>query len=115
MQLNPLRRVKALILLNSGRLYILMQLFFCCKKLSKRTLTAIVRSIHQKRYLRGNSNFSSYCGQTALLAANLLARPFCHFWEERFCLTLIFYVAVVSFPCLQQNILPHQHTFIYTS
>lgn len=35
MQLNPLRRVKALILLNSGRLYILMQLFFCCKKLSK--------------------------------------------------------------------------------
>lgn len=42
MQLNPLRRVKVLILLNSGRLYILMQLFFCCKKLSKRTLTAIV-------------------------------------------------------------------------
>lgn len=42
MQLNPLRRVKALILLNSGRLYILTHLFFCRKKLHKRTLTAIV-------------------------------------------------------------------------
>lgn len=42
MQLNPLRRVKALILFNSGRLYILMQLFFSCMQLSKWTLTAIV-------------------------------------------------------------------------